>query len=725
MHTFTVAEVRALAAQVAGAGADAAARARWARTLQSLERRAAFTRASAREFQALLAHVGARTRAPIAIPADDQPYWFRAGTPLAAYQSQTKLPQRADVVIIGAGLTGTAAAYHLASEAARLRVVVIDQGDPAGEASGRNGGNFQLLPENSVGAYEGLAKERFDFLRRRYRAIPIEILHAESERQASLVLGIARRNRDLLKSIILHEHIECDFSPRGWLHMACSEEEEQGMCDEVMLGARHGQRLEIWSRGRIRQEFGIDTAYLGRFIPGDGTYHPYRYAHGLLRSALDAGVELYTRTAVQQVQSARADRHHVRTARGTITARRVIVATNAFTRLLFPELAAIQPRQSQIMLTEHAPDRTRGRAITCDDGPAFFNQPRAGAVSGHAPLLMGGGADRPMRNPHSRRRSARVHTQLLALRDRFFPELRGCPPSAEWVGAMGFTPDELPAIGFLRPGVVIAAGYNGYGGSYTTAAGSAAAEIVMSGAAPSWVPEDVFSPRRLLASQPMFMTDKSSLSRISHALSTQLRVVNEQIIEAIELGGTAQLESRQMPRRNAAGALNAAGAVTAEELHALDEFSAFADQDVRALARMLTRTVAVSDAVLFRAGSTDASWYIVLHGTVSVTLDVRGRHHLIASLPAGSILGHPGAPEIDVRMAICTIARGTVLAEIDPAAWNRLLQRNSSAALKLLTLVNQQLAGALRAADRRLLQLDTAMSGNGTAHHRQWPAISP
>ena len=58
------------------------------------------------------------------------------------------------MVVIGAGLTGVAAAYRLKDTG--LRVVLLDQGDPAGEASGRNGGNFELLPENSVGIYEGI-----------------------------------------------------------------------------------------------------------------------------------------------------------------------------------------------------------------------------------------------------------------------------------------------------------------------------------------------------------------------------------------------------------------------------------------------------------------------------------------------------------------------------------------------------------------------------------------
>ena len=285
-----------------------------------------------------------------ALPANDEPDWFRAGHPLAGFQSNPELPAEASVVIIGAGLTGAATAYHFARAGLNpeFRVVVLDQGDPAGEASGRNGGNFELIPENSVGAYEGLARERLAFLKRVYRQLPIEVLRAESERQASLVLGIALRNRDLLRGIISRERIDCDFSPRGWLHLASNDTEEEGICEEVALAAQHGQRIELWSRGRIRRELRIDADYLGRFIPGDGTYHPFKYVCGLLKAALASGVELYTGTAVREVISEAPDRHRVVTDRGTIVGSRVIVATNAFTARLFPELKAIRPRQSQI-----------------------------------------------------------------------------------------------------------------------------------------------------------------------------------------------------------------------------------------------------------------------------------------------------------------------------------------------------------------------------------------
>src|SRR5690349_24830799 len=258
-RALSAARVRELARRVlALRGADGRVSDAIRKELQALDRGREFSRAGRADFQDLLARVGVATVHPIGLPLVDEPFWFRGGHPLANHQSRPELPERADVVVIGAGLTGASAAYHLAERGGEaVRVVVLDQGDPAGEASGRNGGNFQLIPENSVGAYEGLARERLEFLRRLWAGLPLEVLQAESERQASLVLGIALRNRELLKGIILRERIECDFAPRGWLHLASTEEEEQGICEEVMLAAQHGQRIELWSRRKIRQEFGF------------------------------------------------------------------------------------------------------------------------------------------------------------------------------------------------------------------------------------------------------------------------------------------------------------------------------------------------------------------------------------------------------------------------------------------------------------------------------------
>lgn len=409
------------------------------------------------------------------LPPDDTPYWLRGEQPLAGFRSQPALEGEVDVLVIGAGLTGASAAYHLAGRG--VRVAVVDTGDPANEASGRNGGNFELVPENSVAEYRGLVAERAKFGA------------ADAEQQASAVLQLTLRNRRRMRELIESEGIDCDYCPSGWIFLANDDAVERGLIAEAPFLERHGARVELWTPEQVRSELGFVTHHRARFLPEDGSYHPFKYARGLLERAVRRGVELYTRLPVLELGDG------VTTAEGHVDARCVVVATNAFTRELLPELP-IEPYQSQVTVTEDVEDRTRGRIVTSEDGPVYFNQPRGGLRDGRAPLVFGGGDDRPLDDPRSRRRSEPVHRLLLEHRDRYFPELEGRAPSAEWIGPMGFTPDQLPMIGVLRENLVVAAGFNGYGGSYTTAAGEAAAAFALTGETPSWLDAGVFSPTR-------------------------------------------------------------------------------------------------------------------------------------------------------------------------------------------------------------------------------------
>jgi hypothetical protein len=78
------------------------------RKLQALEHNCRFTPQSRRLSEELLGRVGVARTQGISLPISDQPFWFRAGHPLANYQSAPSLPPSVDALIIGAGLTGTA-----------------------------------------------------------------------------------------------------------------------------------------------------------------------------------------------------------------------------------------------------------------------------------------------------------------------------------------------------------------------------------------------------------------------------------------------------------------------------------------------------------------------------------------------------------------------------------------------------------------------------------------
>jgi len=689
---------------------------RLATGLQRIEREYRFTSAARAEFQTLLGALGLDSAFPIQIPVDSEPSWSRYAHPLKHYRSQARLAPEADVVIIGAGLTGASAAYHLRDATAEgLRVVVIDRGSPAGEASGRNAGNFELLPENSVGTYDGLARERLHFLWRCYPTIPREVLRVEAERQASLVFSFAIRNRDRLKQIIEQEQLACDFAPKGWLYLANTEAEEQAICDELALASGLDQQVEIWSRMKIRHEFGFDRGFIGRFVPGDGTYHPAKFVYGVLQVAVNAGVELYTGLPVRRVYAASDSRHVIETDEGSLRARSVIVATNAFTRQLFPELQAIRPAQSQISLTEFAPDRCRGRAVTCEEGPVYFNQPRAGARDGMAPLLLGGGKDRPMRNPSSRRRSPKTHARLLELRDRYFPELRKRPFSTEWIGPIALTPDQLPAMGFLKPGIIVAAGFNGYGGSYCVAAGQAAADMALSGVVPDWLPEDVFSPQRLLNRTPLFFAETNSLWCYAASLCVQLRATNRQLLEALKYS------ARPLRPRPAVLAHSNDGdgkydatqpAVIPASLQSLNPFRGFSDEECAELLTIVRARNARTGEVLFGESNPGDACFVIVKGTVDVSFDPQGGEKLPTRLGPSSIFGQLALIDGGSSNGTCTVSQDTLLLEMKHDACHQLLARHSPLAYKFLASLTDGVIDALRCAERHLKRL------NGHHHAR-------
>ena len=673
--------------------------------LAAIDRTAKLTPQGARLFQDLLAQLGLKTVRNIKLPLNDRPFWQRAPNPLADYMSSGAFPQTADVVIVGAGLTGAAAAYHLKDSP--HKVVILDQGSPASEASGRNGGSFELFPENSVGIYRGLAPGRLSYMKRCYPRVPLEVLEAVSERQASLVLGLALRNRALLRQTILDERIACDFSPRGWLHIATDEHEEQALCDEVALAAEQGQRIQIWSRKKIEDEFGIKTDYLGRFIPGDGTYHPLKFVCGELECAIRAGIALYSNTKVERLITGNAACEVV-TKRGVITASTVILATNAFTRELIPELEAIHPHQSQIQVTERVSDRVQGRIVTSDNGPVFFNQPRDGAGQTYAPLLMGGGDDRPMKNPRSRRRSPQVHEQLLAIRDAFFPELAGRPPSAEWIGPMAFTPDGLPCIGFYRPGLIVAAGYNGYGGTYATAAGYAAARMALTGEPPDWVPYEIFSPHRLLQHEPLFMSDKKGLWQVAASLCQQLSSVNQRISESLTLQRIAPLAVVQSSPQftEPPGKSSPADGIDPQLLLNSRSFRAFSLSEVKQLLVVMKRWDLPANSMIFTEGSPGGTCFIILSGQVDVSIASRGHQQLLATLQAGSFFGQMSVIDDVPRTATCSTRSDSVLLEIDRPTCRAILGDGSKIAVKFLAALNEELVEALHNSDIRLMELE-------------------
>jgi hypothetical protein len=117
-------DVRAIAACALRDSKNGRASDHWRGQLEGIDRTACFSGSALRLFQDLQARLGLRTGRPILLPLSAQPFWHRMHHPFANYQSTASLSRAADVVIIGAGLTGAAAAHRLKDTG--LKIVLLD-----------------------------------------------------------------------------------------------------------------------------------------------------------------------------------------------------------------------------------------------------------------------------------------------------------------------------------------------------------------------------------------------------------------------------------------------------------------------------------------------------------------------------------------------------------------------------------------------------------------------
>lgn len=481
--------------------------------LSEFEKRFAknFSEKARSDFQDILANIGGKIIGEIKMPQDQTPFWLLSKGPLTNYRHAPKIPQNADIVIVGAGLTGSSAAYHL-SEAAQSgkSVIILEAGQVASQSSGRNGGNFQLLPESYVGNYEGIIGEREKWLKKHRPELSKEEIQKMAEVHAKALYNFSFKNMIRFIELNSKEKLECDFSSTGWVKVSSELHEEQMMLADLkwIKANDHKNTFEIWSPDKIFLNFHIPASYVGRYVANNGNYHPYKFVTEVLKRAISKGVQLYTNVQVKNITPSKSDDVEVQTSEGLIRAKKVIVATNAFTPQLFPELSAIKTHVSQIFNLEHMRNHLQGMVVTEQYGDIYYNFPKSKTYHDTKGTwgMLHYGLDQDGPQDITKMATQESHfKKMKAQTDVRFPETKGQPPSRMWIGPMAFTEDRVPLIGFFHPknapevksnNIVVAAGFQGYGGSFCVHAGYVASQMTLSGKVHPDVPEEVFSPER-------------------------------------------------------------------------------------------------------------------------------------------------------------------------------------------------------------------------------------
>src|SRR5579875_622992 len=363
---------------------------------------------------------------------------------------------RADVAVVGGGFTGLWTAFFLKQLDPACEVVVLEKGVTGYGGSGRNAGIVSNCIDHSHAA---------------------AVSHFGREEAARLArLGI--ENIDELAAFA----VDCDFERTGQLHVALTARQ----MDDLSRGAEVASRLGIdgyrtLSAAQARAEIDSPLYQGAVFVPGGGIINPAKLVDKLARQIRELGVKLFERTAVSAVE-----RQAVRTPGGTVSAQKVILATDAYSHHLFPQLLArFIPLYDYILVSEPLTEaqlrcvgwRNRQGVL---DGRTFFNYYRLTADNR---ILWG--TSEAVYYPPNRVDEGCDHSQahydaLLASFRRHFPPLAELAFPYAWGGPIASTTRLTPFFGTLSGGSIIyALGYTGHGIGSTRLAGKILAHLAL------------------------------------------------------------------------------------------------------------------------------------------------------------------------------------------------------------------------------------------------------
>lgn len=355
----------------------------------------------------------------------------------------------ADVCVVGGGIAGCSTALHLAQRG--YRVVLLEAERIGWGASGRSGGQ----------ALTGFASGQHKL---------VQQVGAHSARQ---MWDISIEALNLLGNLVREHGIECDLQPGTW-YLAIKERQRIALLQEV----EETQRLYGYDKLKLLERDDLDAVLATtRYCAGAedaGTWHlhPLNYTLGLADAAARHGARLFEHTRVTEIVDGA--NPIVKTERGNVNAKFVVLCCNAYVGALAPRLRArIMPVGTYIVATE-ALGQARIESIlrknvAVSDMNFVLDYFRRSAD--HR-LLFGGrvsysGLDPLGTASATRRRMLKV-----------FPQLADAKIEYAWGGYVDITITRAPDFGRLQPNVYYLQGFSGHGIALATIAGKLVSEAV-------------------------------------------------------------------------------------------------------------------------------------------------------------------------------------------------------------------------------------------------------
>ncbi|SHM06125.1 NAD(P)/FAD-dependent oxidoreductase [Vreelandella subglaciescola] len=356
---------------------------------------------------------------------------------------------RADVCVVGGGITGCSAALHLAERG--YSVVLLEAGEIGHGASGRSGG--QILP--------GLGTDI------------ATVEKALGRERAREIWEMSREAVRLTAELIERHEIPCELA-WGYLHAAVKPR-HVGELEEFRerMARDYDYSALTLLEGDALHDHVVSDAYPAALRDDEGGHlHPLNYTLGLARAARRAGVAIHEHSAAVDIR--RGQPANVVTDRGQVTADFVVLGANAYQVGLVPELSGRIMRASNYMVaTEPLTAAQAARVLPKNDALSDANFVLDYyRLSADRRLVYGGEVSYDGREP--RGMQARMDAKIA----RIFPVLKGVRIDYRWGGEVAITLDRAPDIGRLGSNIYYAQGYSGHGMALSGLVGKLLAEAI-------------------------------------------------------------------------------------------------------------------------------------------------------------------------------------------------------------------------------------------------------
>lgn len=348
-----------------------------------------------------------------------------------------------DVVIVGGGVCGSASAYYLAR--AGRRVLLVEKGIIAGEASGRNGGHISPTVDGAWG--------------------PVGRLTLDIWPRLSEELGYPTEYR---RSGGLYVVMEDDpFEPQQLV-------DYRRRCGFVAEPLTPEECFKLLPQVNRRIKGGV-------FAPRNGHANPLLATKGLAKAAQDYGAEIWTHTRVTGIDVRHDAVGGVETSRGYVSAPYVVDAAGPWAGkvgAMAGVVVPVMPRRIQILLSEGIAPVTE--MVWAGNG-IYSRQ----AVAGQLHFGAGGPAWDASVQYYDKTVTAPTMQRIAHKMVEMMPGLADVRIMRSWAGVMGPTADGDPILDLCQHprGFVVATGFGGNGFVTGPATGKVVSELILTGTA--------------------------------------------------------------------------------------------------------------------------------------------------------------------------------------------------------------------------------------------------